>query len=98
VRRADTALIGFRVYDLRAFLWLTNFSSQRLSFSLRVSIDGKPVSAQTIALDPLVKRNMVVSFTHQGGGQIRVEALRRARPGGRQPGLRVDHGSARGFW
>src|SRR5262249_36973784 len=52
----------------------TNFSTDRLTFPLVVSIDGKTVSEQTITLDPQVKRNVIVPFTHQGGGQIRVEA------------------------
>jgi hypothetical protein len=40
---------------------------RRLSFPLRGSIDGKPVSAQTVTLDRQLKRNMLVPFTHQGG-------------------------------
>jgi uncharacterized membrane protein len=64
----------YGIYDHQAFLSLTNFSGERLSFPLVVSIDGKTVSEQTINLDPQVKRNVIVPFAHQGGGQIRVEA------------------------
>src|SRR5262249_10979933 len=61
-------------YEQQAFLSLTNFSEERLTFPLVVSIDGRTVSEQTITLDPQVKRNVIVPFTHQGGGQVRVEA------------------------
>jgi Ca-activated chloride channel family protein len=64
----------YGTYEHQAFLSLTNFSSERLTFPLVVSIDGKTVSEQAITLDPQVKRNVIVPFTHQGGGQIRVEA------------------------
>jgi uncharacterized membrane protein len=63
----------YGIYDHQAFLSLTNFSNERLAFPLTVSIDDKPVSEQSIALGPQVKRNVIVPFTHQGGGQIRVE-------------------------
>ncbi len=64
----------YGAYDHQAFLSVTNFAAERQSFPLVVSIDGKTVSEQTITLDPQVKRNVIVPFTHQGGGQIRVEA------------------------
>jgi uncharacterized membrane protein len=64
----------YGISDQEAFLSVTNFATERLSFPLVVSIDGKTVSEQTITLEPQVKRNVVVPFTHQGGGQIRVEA------------------------
>jgi Ca-activated chloride channel homolog len=63
----------YGIYDHQAFLSLTNFSGERLQFPLVVSIDGKTVSEQEIALDPQVKRNVIVPFSHQGGGQIKVE-------------------------
>jgi uncharacterized membrane protein len=62
----------YGIYDHQAFLSVTNFSNERLSFPLTVSIDGKAVSEQEIALDPQVKRNVIVPFSHQGGGQVRV--------------------------
>jgi hypothetical protein len=64
----------YGIYDHQAFLSVTNFSSERLTFPLLVSIDGKTVNEQTITLDPQVKRNVIVPFTHQGGGQLKVEA------------------------
>jgi Ca-activated chloride channel family protein len=64
----------YGAYEHQAFLSLANFSGERMTFPLVVSIDGKPVSEQSITLDPQVKRNVIVPFSHQGGGQIRVEA------------------------
>jgi Ca-activated chloride channel homolog len=64
----------YGIAEHEAFLSLTNFSTERLSFPLVVAIDGKTVSEQTITLGPQVKRNVIVPFTHQGGGRIRVEA------------------------
>ncbi len=64
----------YGIYDYQAFLSVTNFADERLTFPLVVSIDDRTVSEQTIALDPQVKRNVIVPFTHQGGGTVRVEA------------------------
>lgn len=63
----------YGVYEHQAFLSLVNFSPVSLTFPLRVSIDGRPVSEQAITLDPQVKRSVIVPFTHQGGGVVRVE-------------------------
>lgn len=64
----------YGIYDHQAFLSVTNFSSERLTFPLVVWIDDNIVSEQIITLDPQVKRNVIVPFTHQGGGRVRVEA------------------------
>ncbi|MBI3454628.1 MAG: VWA domain-containing protein, partial [Candidatus Rokubacteria bacterium] len=64
----------YGIYDHQAFLSVTNFSSERLTFPLVVSIDDKTVSEQTITLESQVKRNVIVPFTHQGGARVRVEA------------------------
>ncbi|MGH7265127.1 MAG: VWA domain-containing protein [Candidatus Rokuibacteriota bacterium] len=64
----------YGVYDQQAFVSLTNFSSERLTFPLVVSIDDQVVNEQTISLEPQVKRNVIVPFTHQGGGRLQVEA------------------------
>lgn len=63
----------YGVYEHQAFLSLVNFSQARLAFPLKVSIDGRTVSEQAISLDPEVKRNVIVPFTHEGGGIVRVE-------------------------
>ncbi len=64
----------YGAYDYQAFLALVNFSDERLTFPLSVSIDGTTVSEQTITLGPQVRRNVIVPFTHPGGGIVRVAA------------------------
>jgi uncharacterized membrane protein len=64
----------YGVYDYEAFVSLTNFSDEPMTFPLVVTIDGRVVSEQKIQLHPQVKRNVIVPFTHQGGGRVRVEA------------------------
>jgi Ca-activated chloride channel family protein len=61
----------YGAFDFQAFLSVTNFSDERLSFPLVVRVDDRKLSEQTITLDPLVKRNVIVPFTLQGGGLIR---------------------------
>ncbi len=63
----------YGVYEHQAFLSLVNFSQEPMAFPLKVSIDGRPVSEQAITLGPQVKRSVIVPFTHQGGGTVRVE-------------------------
>ncbi|MGH7321331.1 MAG: VWA domain-containing protein [Candidatus Rokuibacteriota bacterium] len=64
----------YGIYDYQAFISLTNFSDERLTFPLVVTIDDRTVNEQSIALEPQVKRNVIVPFSHQGGGVVRVHA------------------------
>jgi Ca-activated chloride channel homolog len=64
----------YGIYDYQAYLSLTNFSDERLTFPLVLTIDDRTISEQAITLDPQVKRNVIVPFTHQGGGTVRVQA------------------------
>ncbi len=64
----------YGIYDYQLFLSVTNFSDERFTFPLTVTVDSKTVSEQGITLDPQVKRNVIVPFTLQGGGTVRVEA------------------------
>lgn len=63
----------FGAYEHQAFISLVNFADESVPFTLRVSLDGTPVSEQAITLEPKVKRNLIVPFTHQGGGVLRAE-------------------------
>jgi Ca-activated chloride channel homolog len=64
----------YGIYDYQAFVSITNFSDERMAFPLTLTIDGRKISEQPITLDPLVKRNVVIPFTLQAGGTVRVEA------------------------
>jgi uncharacterized membrane protein len=64
----------YGLYDYQAFLSVTNFSDERMTFPLTLTINGRQVSAQSMTLDPQVTRNVVMPFTLQRGGTVRVEA------------------------
>ena len=77
----NVAITGFAVrksyygaYDYQAFVSLTNFADEPVRFPLTLTLDDRPLSDQSVALGPGVKRNVIVPFTHQGGGRLRVEA------------------------
>ena len=78
----------YGAFDYQAFLSVTNFSDERVSFPLALTVDDQKLSEQTIALDPLVKRNVIVPFTLQGGGGRQGRRRRPGRPrrGQRRPG------------
>src|SRR5262249_61065255 len=64
----------YGAFDYQAFLSVTNFSDERVSFPLSLTVDDHKLSEQTIALDPLVKRNVIIPFTLQGGGVVKAVA------------------------
>ena len=77
----NVAITGFAVrksyygaYDYQAFVSLTNFADEPVRFPLTLTLDDRPLSDQSVALGPGVKRNVIVPFSHQGGGRLRVEA------------------------
>jgi uncharacterized membrane protein len=64
----------YGAFDYQAFLSITNFSDERVSFPLALTVDDQRISEQTIALDPLVKRNVIVPFTLQNGAMVKAVA------------------------
>jgi uncharacterized membrane protein len=64
----------YGAFDYQAFLSVTNFSDERVSFPLTLTVDDQRISEQTIALDPQVKRNVIVPFTFQGGATVKAVA------------------------
>ena len=64
----------YGAFDYQAFLSVTNFSDERVSFPLALTVDGQKISEQTIALDPQVKRNVIVPFTLQTGAVVKAVA------------------------
>jgi uncharacterized membrane protein len=61
----------YAAFDYQAFLSVTNFSDERQSFPLVLTVDDRQITTQTITLDPNVKRNVVVPFTLQGSGVVK---------------------------
>ena len=64
----------YGAFDYQAFLSVTNFSDERVSFPLALTVDDQKISEQTIALDPQVKRNVIVPFTLQSGAVVKAVA------------------------
>ncbi|HZS33295.1 MAG TPA: BatA and WFA domain-containing protein, partial [Methylomirabilota bacterium] len=64
----------YGAFDYQAFLSVTNFSDERVSFPLALTVDDHKISEQTIALDPQVKRNVIVPFTLQNGALVKAVA------------------------
>ncbi len=64
----------YGAFDYQAFLSVTNFSDERVSFPLTLTVDDRRISEQTITLEPQVKRNVIVPFTLQTGGVVKAVA------------------------
>ena len=64
----------YGAFDYQAFVSLANFSDEPMTFPLRVRLDGNVVNEQNVTLEPQVKRSVIIPFTHQGGGVLKVEA------------------------
>jgi len=64
----------YGAFDYQAFVSLANFSDERMTFPLRVRLDGNVVNEQVVTLEPQVRRSVIIPFTHQGGGVLKVEA------------------------
>jgi uncharacterized membrane protein len=62
----------FGTYNSQAFFSVGNFSSERQSFSLRLTLDDEVLSERTLALDPQVRRAIVVPFSEHRGGVLKL--------------------------
>jgi Ca-activated chloride channel homolog len=63
----------FGAYDYQAFLSVANYSGEAATFDLTLTLDGRPLKAETVTLAPEVKRSLVIPFTHGSGGILRAE-------------------------
>jgi uncharacterized membrane protein len=62
----------FGTYNSQAFFSVGNFSSERQSFSLRLTLDDETLTERTLTLDPQVRRAIVVPFSEQRGGVLKL--------------------------
>ncbi|HET7875692.1 MAG TPA: VWA domain-containing protein [Methylomirabilota bacterium] len=62
----------FGAYNSQAFLSVTNFSSEPRTFSFTLTLDGEILAEKTLTLDPEVRRAVVVPFSEQQGGLVRL--------------------------
>ncbi|HEV8438392.1 MAG TPA: VWA domain-containing protein [Methylomirabilota bacterium] len=61
----------FGAFNSQAFLSVANFSAERQTFSLTLTLDDEALAEKTLTLDPEVRRAVVVPFTDRGGGIVR---------------------------
>src|SRR5216683_167691 len=63
----------FGSYNSQAFFSVGNFSGERQSFSLRLTLDDETLTERTLTLDPQVRRAIVVPFSEQRGGVLKLK-------------------------
>ncbi|MEX2222538.1 MAG: VWA domain-containing protein [Candidatus Rokuibacteriota bacterium] len=62
----------FGSYNSQAFFSVGNFSDERRSFSLKLTLDDEVLTERTLTLDPQVRRAITVPFTEQRGGVLKL--------------------------
>ncbi|MBI4241809.1 MAG: VWA domain-containing protein, partial [Candidatus Rokubacteria bacterium] len=62
----------YGAFDYQAFLSVVNYSAEPQSFTFSLTLDDRPVIEKPLALDPSVRRAVILPFSHQGGGVVRV--------------------------
>ena len=62
----------FGAYNSQAFFSVGNFSAEPRTFSLRLTLDDETLTERTLTLDPQVRRAIVVPFSEQRGGVLRL--------------------------
>ncbi len=62
----------FGAFGYQAFVSMVNFSEEPQSFAFSLDVDDRPVAEQSLTLDPHVRRSVVLPFSHQGAGVVRV--------------------------
>jgi Ca-activated chloride channel family protein len=60
----------FGAFDYQAFVALVNYSGEPQTFSFRLELDGKTIAERDVALEPNVRRSVVLPFSHNGGGIV----------------------------
>jgi Ca-activated chloride channel family protein len=63
----------FGNYNSQAFFSVGNFSGERQSLSLRLTLDDEVLTERTLTLDPQVRRAIVVPFSEQRGGVVKLK-------------------------
>jgi uncharacterized membrane protein len=59
-------------YSSQAFFSVGNFSTERQTFTLRLTLDDEVLTERTLTLDPQVRRAIVVPFSEQRGGTLKL--------------------------
>jgi uncharacterized membrane protein len=61
----------FGGFEYQAFVSLVNYTSQLQEFSFSLEIDDAVIAEKSVALEPSVRRSVVVPFSRTGGGTVR---------------------------
>ncbi|MBI4561657.1 MAG: VWA domain-containing protein [Candidatus Rokubacteria bacterium] len=62
----------YGAFDYQAFLSVVNYSAEPRSFTLSLTLDEQPVAEKPLTLEPNVRRSIILPFSHQGSGLVRV--------------------------
>ena len=63
----------FGAYNSQAFFSVGNFSGERRTLSLRLTLDDEVLAERTLTLDPQVRRAITVPFSEQRGGVLKLK-------------------------
>jgi Ca-activated chloride channel homolog len=63
----------FGNYNSQAFFSVGNFSAEPQTLSLRLTLDDETLTERTLTLDPQVRRAIVVPFSEQRGGVLKLK-------------------------
>ncbi len=63
----------FGNYNSQAFFSVGNFSTEPQTLSLRLTLDDQILTERTLTLDPQVRRAIVVPFSEQRGGVLKLK-------------------------
>ena len=63
----------FGAYNSQAFFSVGNFSGERQTLSLQLTLDDEVLAERTLTLDPQVRRAITVPFSEQRGGVLKLK-------------------------
>jgi len=63
----------FGNYNSQAFFSVGDFSAEQQTLSLRLTLDDETLTERTLTLDPQVRRAIVVPFSEQRGGVLKLK-------------------------
>ncbi len=63
----------FGAYNSQAFFSVGNFSGERRTLSLTLTLDDEVLAERTLTLDPQVRRAITVPFSEQRGGVLKLK-------------------------
>ena len=63
----------FGAYNSQAFFSVGNFSGERQTLSLKLTLDDEVLAERTLTLDPQVRRAVTVPFSEQRGGVLKLK-------------------------